>query len=122
MPGSTPAYDRFLAALNASGAPHRIHAHAASVTFQDAADFLDFPLDRLIKTIAFRVKNGPWVLAALRGRDRVDYKKLSAHLGVNRTQLMSLPPEAVEAELDYPLGGVAPFPTRPNIRIVFDWH
>ncbi len=100
--------------------PHRIHAHAASVTFKDAADYLDFPPAHLLKTIAFRVKDGPWVLAAVRGRDRVDYKKLAAHLGINRTRLASLPPEQVESELGYPLGGVAPFPTCENTRVLFD--
>lgn len=120
MSNPLSAYNRFLSALERSGVPYRIHAHAASVTFQDAAEFLDFPLERLLKTVAFQVKNGPWVLAALRGRDRVDYKKLAAHLEINRTQLRSLPPDEVETKLDYPLGGVAPFPTRPNTRIIFD--
>lgn len=120
MSNPLSAYDRFLSALERSGVPYRIHTHAASVTFQDAAEFLDFPLERLLKTVAFQVKNGPWVLAALRGRDRVDYKKMAAHLEINRTQLRSLPPNEVETKLEYPLGGVAPFATRPNTRVIFD--
>ena len=113
-------YERILSTLAQGNVRYQIHEHAPSVTFQDAIDYLDFPLDRLLKTIAFRVKNGPWVLAVVQGADRVDYKKLAAHLGTSRDKLMRLAPEQVETDLGYPLGGVAPFPTNPHTKVVFD--
>ncbi len=114
------AYERISTILTQSGAPYQIHEHAPSVTFQDAKDYLNFPLDRLLKTIAFRVKHGPWVLAVVQGAERVDYKKLAAHLGISRGNLIRLAPEQVVSELGYPIGAVAPFPTNPQTKVVFD--
>jgi Cys-tRNA(Pro)/Cys-tRNA(Cys) deacylase len=113
-------HERILKLLAESGLAYKIHAHAPSVTYQDAADYLDFPLDKLLKTIAFRVKNGNYVLAAVHGADRVDYKKLAAFLGTSRDKLVRLAPEEVEASLGYQLGGVAPFPTNDQTTVVFD--
>ena len=113
-------HERILKLLAESGASYKIHAHAPSVTYQDAVDYLDFPLDKLLKTIAFRVKNRNYVLAAVHGADRVDYKKLAAQFGVSRDKLVRLSPETVELDLGYPLGGVAPFPTNDQTMVIFD--
>jgi Cys-tRNA(Pro)/Cys-tRNA(Cys) deacylase len=113
-------YEQILGILAQSNVPFKIHEHTPSITFQDAKDYLDFPLDRLLKTIAFRVKNGPWVLAAVQGAERVDYKKLAAHLGVSRDKLVRLTPEQVVSELGYPIGAVAPFSTNTQTKVVFD--
>ena len=113
-------YEHILDLLAQENVRHQIHEHTPSVTFQDAADYLDFPLDRLLKTIAFRVKNGIWVLAAVLGADRVDYKKLAAHLRISREKLVRLTPEQVVSELGYQVGAVAPFPTNAHTKVVFD--
>ena len=113
-------YEQILNGLAQSNAHYQIHEHAPSVTFQDAADYLDFPLERLLKTIAFRVKNGDWVLAVVQGAGRVDYKKLATHLGTSRDKLVRLTPEQVVSELGYPIGAVGPFPTNVQTRVVFD--
>jgi Cys-tRNA(Pro)/Cys-tRNA(Cys) deacylase len=113
-------YENVLGLLAQENVGYKIHEHAPSVTFQDAKDYLDFPLDRLLKTIAFKVKNGPWVLAVVRGADKVDYKKLAAHLGTSRDKLVRLAPEEVVSELGYPIGAVGPFPTNTGTMVVFD--
>jgi Cys-tRNA(Pro)/Cys-tRNA(Cys) deacylase len=113
-------YEHILNTLARDNVRHQIHEHTPSVTFQDAIDYLDFPLDRLLKTIAFQIKHGDWVLAVVQGADRVDYKKLAAHLGTSRDKLIRLAPERVETDLGYPLGGVAPFPTNAQTKVVFD--
>ncbi len=46
-----------------------------------AQGHLLFPLGRLLKTVAFKVKDKGYVLAALRGLDRIDYRKLAAACG-----------------------------------------
>jgi Cys-tRNA(Pro)/Cys-tRNA(Cys) deacylase len=112
--------DVVVATLYASSTAYRIHEHAPSVTIADADAHLDFPVDRLLKTIAFRVKNGGWVLAGLCGYAQVEYKRLAEAIGVNRTQLMRLTPEEVESELGYELGGVAPFAPNEQTRVVLD--
>ena len=74
----------------------------------------------MLKTIAFRVKNRGWVLAALCGYAQVDYKRLAAAVGVGRDKLMRLEPEAVESELGYTLGGVAPFAPNAQTEVLID--
>ena len=116
----TTLYDQITATLAASGVAYRIHEHAPSVTIQDADTNLDFPVDQLMKTIAFRVKNRGWVLAALCGYAQVDYKRLAAAVGVSRDKLMRLEPDAVQSELGYELGGVAPFAPNDRTEVLID--
>lgn len=106
--------------LDASHAAYTLHEHAPSVTIEDADANLWFPVERLVKTIAFRVKGGGYVLAGLCGYQQVDYKKLAAVVGVNRTQIMRLTPAEIEAELGYVVGGVAPFALNESVRVVLD--
>lgn len=113
-------YATILGALDASGVPYTIHEHAPSVTIQNADDNLWFPVERLVKTIAFRIKGGGFVLVALCGYSQVDYKKLAAAVGVNRTKLMRMTPEEIDAELGYVLGGVAPFAPNDQTRVMLD--
>ena len=113
-------HDEILERLRYSGILYRIHEHAPSITIQDADQNLWFPVDQLLKTIAFRVKNRGWVLAALCGYSQVDYKKLAAAVGVSRDKLMRLSPTEVASELGYELGGVAPFAFNDQTRVVID--
>jgi Cys-tRNA(Pro)/Cys-tRNA(Cys) deacylase len=113
-------HDRIIAYLAATGAPYTLHEHAPSVTIQDADAYLDFPVERLLKTIAFRVKNRGWVLAGLCGYHQVDYKKLAAALGMSRDKIVRLEPDEVEQELGYELGGVAPFAPNAQTTVLLD--
>ena len=94
------------------------------MTIQDADTNLDFPVEQLLKTIAFRVKNraqnSTWVLAALCGYAQVDYKRLAAAVGVSRDKLMRLEPGEVQGELGYTLGGVAPFAPNAQTEVLVD--
>lgn len=119
---SIPAtlYDRITSTLAASGLPYCIHEHAPSITVEDADTHLNFPVEQLVKTIAFRVKNRGWVLAALCGYAQVDYKRLAAAVGVSRDKLMRLEASDVQSELGYPLGGVAPFAPDERTEILVD--
>lgn len=117
---STDQHTLIVELLVASGVPYTIHEHAPSITIQDADANLWFPVERLVKTIAFRIRGGGYVLAALCGYSQVDYKKLAAAVGVNRTKLMRMAPEEIEAELGYVLGGVAPFAPNDRTRVVLD--
>lgn len=113
-------YDVILAQLQRSGAHFVIHEHAPSVTIEDADAHLWFPVERLVKTIAFRAKGRGWVLAGLCGYNQVDYKKLATAVGIARDKLMRLTPGEVESELGYELGGVAPFAPNDQTVILLD--
>lgn len=113
-------YDNLVQRLAASGLAYRLHEHAPSITVADAETNLDFPIAQLLKTVAFRVKNGGWVLAALCGHVQVDYKKLAAACGVSRDKLMRLTPDEVLQELGFELGGVCPFAPNGQTRVLID--
>jgi Cys-tRNA(Pro)/Cys-tRNA(Cys) deacylase len=115
-----PIDERIAARLRAHGVAFTIHEHVVSRTVADAANLLSFPTEAFLKTIAFRQKRGGWVLAALRGQDRVDYRGLAAALEVSRRDLQSLEPAEILADLGYPIGGVGPVPPNAETRVIFD--
>jgi Cys-tRNA(Pro)/Cys-tRNA(Cys) deacylase len=120
LSATTTRFDEIAATLAASGVAYRIHEHAPSITVRDADTHLDFPVEQLLKTIAFRVKNRGWVLAALCGYLQVDYKRLAAAVSVSRDKLMRLSPEEIQVELGYELGGVAPFAPNAQTEVLID--
>ena len=115
-----PIDERIAARLRAHGVSFTIHEHVVSRTVADAASLLSFPPEAFLKTIAFRQKRGGWVLASLRGEDRVDYRGLAAALGVSRRDLQAMEPSELLADLGYPIGGVGPVPPNDETRVVFD--
>ena len=112
--------EQIAARLESRGVPFTIHEHVVARTVADALERLPFSPDAYLKTVAFRLKAGGWVLAALRGADRVDYRGLAAALGVGRRDLHQMTPDEVAADLGYPIGGVGPVPTNAQTRTVFD--
>ncbi len=118
--GPTAMFDAILGRLHAHGAVFTVHEHAPSITVRDADEALWFPVERLLKTIAFRVKKRGWVLVGACGYDQVDYKKLAAALGVGRDKLMRLSPDEVARDLGYQLGGVAPFASNDATTVLLD--
>ena len=113
-------YEAILQLLTASNIPFTIHEHIPSYTFADAEAYLDFPLERLLKTIAFRIRSGGNILAAVRGPDRIDYRKLAAACGAKRTDVFRLTPEEVSNALHVEVGSVSPILIQDGIRILFD--
>lgn len=108
------------ARLASRGVPFTIHEHVVARTVADALERLPFSPEAYLKTVAFRLKAGGWVLAALRGADRVEYRALAASLGVGRRDLHQLTPDEVAADLGYPIGGVGPVPPNDQTRTIFD--
>ncbi len=106
--------------LTGYGFRFRIHEHVVSRTVADAEAYLPFPTEQLLKTVVFRVKGGPWVLAACRGQDRVDYRKIAVACGVKRDQIVRPTPEEVEATLGYAIGGISPIPPDASMQSLVD--
>lgn len=106
--------------LQEMDAQYTLHTHPDSRTFADAVDKLPFPPDRMLKTIAFRLKAGGWVLAACRGQDALDYKKLAAAFGVKRDEIMRPKPDELLSGLGLEAGAVSPVALHPDTQVVFD--
>ena len=115
-------HDDILRFLTDNNVQFTLHEHQPAVTVQDAEAILAFSVDRIMKTVAFRIKEGDWLLAAVRGLDRVDYRKLAAAHGRNRRDIVRPSAEEVEAVLGFQMGGVTPIALRDGIRVVFDNH
>jgi Cys-tRNA(Pro)/Cys-tRNA(Cys) deacylase len=118
MPGS--AFYRLLEIVERSGLPFVLHTHEATRTMEDAAQNLSFEMARIVKTIAFRTRNGGLVLAVLRGTGRVDYPRLAALVGVNRRDLAPLSPDEVRELLGVEPGSVSPLSLLGNAVVFID--
>lgn len=94
--------------MRASGVAHAVHEHQPTRTIGDAEQNLTFEVERIVKTVAFGLRDGRLVLAALRGTRRVDYAKLAGLLRVNRKDLAPLSAMAVLERVGVAPGGVSP--------------
>lgn len=113
-------YEQIVDLLESSGVTYELHEHEPVRTVAEVEARLPFLLDKMLKTVAFRVKDGRYILAGLRGHDRIDYRQLAAFCGVNRRAVASMSPEAVEAEIGFAVGGVGPFALRPDVTVLLD--
>ncbi|MGA2404076.1 MAG: YbaK/EbsC family protein [Syntrophobacteraceae bacterium] len=116
----TMAYEEIVSFLRQKGVSFKIHEHEPVITIEDAEKKAPTLIDGLLKTVAFRIKDSFGVLAAVKCRDRIDYRRLAAALGVNRRELRSLSPEEVLRDLGYEVGAVGPIPLRNDVLTVFD--
>ncbi len=114
------AYDKIIRLLNDSGIKFVIHEHEVIRTITDIEEKLPFPKEHLLKTVVFQLKDSFWILAAIKGQDRVDYRKLASAFEVKRNNLKCPSPEEVESTLGFETGGVGPFPISDRIKVVFD--
>jgi Cys-tRNA(Pro)/Cys-tRNA(Cys) deacylase len=117
---SNSAYDKIIRLLNERGIHFTIHEHEAIKTVFDAEEKLPFPKERFLKTLVFKFKDSGWLLVALKGLDRIDYRKLAYALNVDRHKLIQPSPEEVEGVLGYEIGGVCPIAVRDDIQVIFD--
>ncbi len=114
------AFAQLLETVQQSGLPHTIHSHKATRTVEEAAANLDFDTARIVKTIAFGLRSGAVVLAALRGTRRVAYPALAALCGVSRRDLRALAPDEVLASLGLPPGSVSPLSLVAGMPLFLD--
>lgn len=113
-------YQAVLNLLASEGVAYAQHDHGPVRTVAEVEARLPFTQDRMLKTIAFRLKDGRYVLAGLRGHDRIDYRRLAAHFGINRRAVASMAPQDVETELGFEVGGVGPFALQPGVVLLLD--
>lgn len=112
--------ERIEALLKQRGVAFRTHEHEVVRTVAEAAQRLPFPVERFLKTIAFRTRDGDWLLAALRGLDRLDYRALAVAAGVKRADLLQPSPEEVRTALGYESGGICPISLRDDATAFVD--
>lgn len=118
--GTDMIFEEIMLLFKAKGVSFSVHEHEPVITIMEAEKKAPELIEGLLKTVAFRIKDSFRVLAAIRCRDKIDYRRLAAALGVNRRELRSLSPEEVQRDLGYEVGGVGPIATRDDVIIIFD--
>ena len=113
-------YNEIIDILDGKFISYKIHKHGEVLTMRDVEEKLPFPIDRLLKTLVFRIRDSSWILAVLKGRDRIDYRKLAQALNVRRQDIIRPSVEEIESKLGFQIGGICPIPTKHDIRVVFD--
>ena len=114
------SHDQIIASLEKHAINYKRREHAAVRTVADVKAIIPEFLEMMVKTIAFRIKNGEYFLAAARGADRIDYKKLAQIFGAPRRDVRTLSPDELSDELEMVVGGVTPVPIRDGLRIIVD--
>ncbi|MCE1252178.1 MAG: YbaK/EbsC family protein [Anaerolineae bacterium] len=118
-----PVYEQIITRLQAENVHFTLHEHQASFTVADAEAYLSFPLGRLIKTIAFKHKNGQVILAGVLSTTRIDYRRLAEACQTQRALISSLSPQEVQQILKVEPGCVGPLTPLPaGSRVLFDTH
>jgi Cys-tRNA(Pro)/Cys-tRNA(Cys) deacylase len=112
----SPGIQQFLAD---HGVAFQLHAHAPITSFEEAKASLPFDPGAMVKGLAFRLPGGGYAIAAMRGGDRADYKKIADALGIRRADLRAAAADDLAQDLDMMPGGVVPLPIRGTV-VVFD--
>lgn len=99
--------------------PYTLHSHAPIVSFNDAVAVLPFDQNAMVKGLAFRLPDGAYLIAAMRGGDRADYKKIADAAGVRRADLRAAEADDIVRDLSMVPGGISPLPIN-GATVVFD--
>lgn len=113
-------YNEIIRVLREKGVSFTVHEHGPVMTMQDVEEKLPFPKEKLLKTLVFKIRNSFWILAVIKGQDKVDYRKLASAFGVNRESLVRPSAEEVQSQLGFQIGGICPIPMNDSIKAVIN--
>lgn len=113
-------FEKIHSMLESGGSGFTLHNHPAVCTIEEAENKVPHLTRNLLKTIVFQVKDAYWILAVVKGRDRIDYRELARAFNLNRRQIRTVAPEKVEEQLGFEVGGIGPFPVNDMTRIIMD--
>ena len=109
--------ERVQVAITAAGLSAAVREFDASThTSAEAAVAIGTTVERIVKTVVFRAGETP-VLVLASGRHRIDPAKVAAKLG---EPVRLAPPDWIERELGFPVGGVPPLGHHRPHRALFD--
>ena len=113
-------FEKVQSFLTQSKVNFNLHHHDPVVTVEQAKVIVPHLTVNLIKTIVFKIKDGPWILAGVNGPDRIHYKYLAEIFGINRKLIRAVSAPDVETGLGFEIGGVGPFPVTSDVLVVLD--
>ena len=113
-------FEKVQSLLTQSKVMFSLHHHDPVVTVDQAKAIVPHLTVNLIKTIVFKIKDGPWILAGVNGPDRIHYKYLADIFGINRKLIRAVSAPDVETGLGFEIGGVGPFPVDSDVVVILD--
>ena len=114
---------RLIEILEAEGKPYKLLPHEAPVfTVAEAARQRDVLIEEMVKSILLRDRKRQYVMACVRGDERVDPKAVREHVGDGRFLRLQF---ATAAEIEQVTGGcvmgaVAPIGLPGDVPVLFD--
>jgi prolyl-tRNA editing enzyme YbaK/EbsC (Cys-tRNA(Pro) deacylase) len=114
------AHEKIISKLKKHRISYNLYSHKALLSSSDAYERRDlaFNTENGFKALAFQISDR-LLLAALHGRDKIDYKKISEFLGVKRKDINVASAELLE-KFGYTPGGISPIPATENTEVIID--
>ncbi len=111
------AYEKILKSLENSEKEYNVYSHNDISTFEMGIKNTNFDIDKIVKTLAFKV-NDTIIFVSLLGIDKLDYKKLADTLNVSRSSLKMVEQDELK-NLGFEIGGISPiFPDSKSIILL----
>ena len=104
--------------LNKNNIKYKIYSHEDIATFDIGIKITDFDINKIVKTLSFEYNNNI-IFISLLGKDKLDYKKLSNILKINRSSLKMTKHDKLE-EIGFELGAIGPLIPNNSCLILFD--
>jgi prolyl-tRNA editing enzyme YbaK/EbsC (Cys-tRNA(Pro) deacylase) len=105
--------------VNKAAVQHKVIDHKEITTVEEGLKILQCDPVQVVKTLGFTA-GGEYVFFVVRGDKRLDFKKVTSILGVNRKMISAIAAEELEGKLNYEAGGLSPLRTNPLIKVYFD--
>jgi Cys-tRNA(Pro)/Cys-tRNA(Cys) deacylase len=83
-----------------------------------AAEILELPPERVIKTLVVALGNDDYVLVLMPGDKELNLKRLAKSRGFKRAAMADV--KTAERITGYQVGGISPFATRRPIKVIMD--
>lgn len=107
--------------VNGRKIEYKVVHHKPIQTIDDVAKSLGVSADLLVKVMIFaQGGQDSFVVAALQGSSRVDWKKLAQTLGVTRSSISLVASDKIEGITGSKLGALKPFGYDSRFKIIFD--
>lgn len=113
-------YEAILEQLRERGMPFTVHEHDDLPGLAAAALHFDFPADHLLKTRAYRTRNGDLLLVVTRWQDALDLDELADVLDLRRNQITALEADEVQELFGVAPDSLSPIPLADEVGVVID--
>ena len=110
-------FEQIIELLDGSDIEYELIEHEPAITSADAVRITGWSMESGAKSILFKIDSG-FVLAIVRGPNRVDFKKLRQILGVRKARLAT--PDEVLEVMGVEVGACYPFASIAGVKTIVD--